>query len=352
MDNVLPHVESRIVGLMASALGPELMAVFVNPRVNEVYVNPGRPGEPMELWSDGRDGKKAAGVHVQESSVEHFLSLVSSERGESLKKEAPHVQAQLPYGHPFHGARLQGVIPPVVSQATFVIRKHSAAVFDLDRYVEFGSMTQAQREAIGDAVANHENIVVAGGTGSGKTTLTNAVLAEIARVTPDDRVIVLEDTPELQCEAADALHMRTSPEVSMKKLVYLTLRCTPNRIVVGEVRDDAAYDLLDAWATGHPGGVCTVHAETPMGALSRLHRLASHGDASARHHLIAESVGVVAIVERRGETRRIAHLVRVGGWSPEHGYELTPVLGASSAERSPQDEPTTPAPEAPPSSQG
>lgn len=315
------------VQLMMASLGREAMEVLSRADVNEIYVNPGQVGEPLEIWADGRGGKAPSGVYIREEAVRQFLNSVATTRGEEITKEQPHLQSQLPYGEPFHGARLQGIIPPVTSQATLVIRKHSKDVFTLDSYVEYGTMSPKQREAIADAVRNHENIVVAGGTGSGKTTLTNAVLLEVHALTPDDRIVLLEDTPELQCQAEDYLAMRTSPEVSMKKLVYLTLRCTPNRIVVGEVRDDAAYDLLDAWATGHPGGVCTVHAETPQGALARLHRLAGRGEASARHQLIAESVGVVVIVERRGQIRRIAHFVRVNGWSPEGGYDIENVVG-------------------------
>jgi type IV secretion system protein VirB11 len=323
------------VQLMMNSLGGEAVEVLSRGDVNEIYVNPGRAGEPLEIWSDGRGGKEPTGVYLREEGVRQFLNAVATTRGEEITADKPHIQAQLPYGDPFHGARLQGIIPPVTSQATLVIRKHSKDVFTLDSYVEYGTMSPAQRQALADAVRNHENIVVAGGTGSGKTTLTNAVLLEVHALTPDDRIVLLEDTPELQCQAEDYLAMRTSPEVSMKKLVYLTLRCTPNRIVVGEVRDDAAYDLLDAWATGHPGGVCTVHAETPQGALARLHRLAGKGEPSARHELIAESVGVVVIVERRGQTRRIAQFVRVKGWTQEGGYEIEDVLG-------PEPPPTAP----------
>jgi type IV secretion system protein VirB11 len=303
-----------------------VLGLLSDPGVQEVYVNPGRKGEPLPVWTDGRAGKVCSPVLVSEQAVQQFLSVVATGQSGTLTRDEPHIQAELPHGAPFHGARLQGLVPPVVSQATFVIRKHGAAVLSLDDYVEAGSMTPAQRAAISAAVVGRENVVVAGGTGSGKTTLTNAVLQEVARRSPRDRIVVLEDTPELRCTAEDALHMRTSPEVPMKRLVYLTLRCTPDRIVVGEVRDDAAYDLLDAWATGHPGGVCTVHAETPLGALSRLHRLAGHGEPEARHRLIAESVGFVVVVEKRHGRRRIAAMVRVLGWSPEGGYDLEAVV--------------------------
>jgi type IV secretion system protein VirB11 len=308
-------------------LGAQVMEVFADPMVNEVYVNPGLRGEPMHLWSDGRRGKERTSVTVDENVVEQFLSIMATSRGETLTTTSPHLQAKLPSGEPFHGARLQGIIAPVTSQATFVIRKHSTAIFTLDSYVESGTMTAAQREALAVAVREHENIVIAGGTSSGKTTLTNAVLQEIAERTPDDRIVVLEDTPELQCTAEDALHMTTSPEADMKTLVYLTLRCTPNRIVVGEVRDEAAYDLLDAWSTGHPGGVCTVHAESPKVALARLHRLASKGSEASRHQLLGNAIGLIVVVQKVGGVRRVTHFVRVHGWDAESGYDIEPVGG-------------------------
>lgn len=312
--------------LLSMTLGTQVMEVLSDPEVNEIYVNPALRGVPMHVWADGRRGKERTDVTIDEHTVEQFLSIMATSRGETLTAASPHLQAKLPPGHPFHGARLQGIIAPVTTQATFVIRKHSTAIFTLDSYVESGTMTSAQRKALAMAVKEHENIVIAGGTSSGKTTLTNAVLQEIAEHTPDDRIVVLEDTPELQCSAEDALHMTTSPEADMKTLVYLTLRCTPNRIVVGEVRDEAAYDLLDAWSTGHPGGVCTVHAENPHIALSRLHRLASKGSEASRHLLIGHAIGIVMVVQKIAGVRRITDFVRVKGWAADTGYQIEAVL--------------------------
>lgn len=326
--------------LLEGSLGLGVVGLLLDDEINEIYVNPGDAGDLMTVWSDGKQGKRQTRVTVTEGSVQQFLSMVASERGVTLSATSPHLQAQLPPGKPFHKARLQGMISPVVKQSVFVIRKHAAEIFDLDSYVSFGTMSAEQREAIQQAVEQHENIVVVGGTGSGKTTLANAVLKEIAERSPDDRIVILEDTAELQCEAKDALFMTVTPEVSMKDLVFLTLRCTPNRIVVGEVRNNAAYDLLDAWATGHPGGVCTVHAETPTGALDRLHRLADQGMPDARHKLIAEAVGMVVVIERKGQIRRIAHLVRVNGWSEGQGYDIEPVLGTTLEDAAPL--PTSP----------
>ena len=205
-----------------------------------------------------------------------------------------------------------------------MIRKRASRVFDLDSYVRTGVMTARQRFALRDAVRDHENVLVCGGTGSGKTTLCNALLKEMTDQFPEERIVVLEDTGELQCAADDHLQLRTSDDVSLADLVRHTLRCTPDRIVVGEVRDEAALHLLDAWATGHPGGCATLHATTALGALHRLGRLAQRANVPPQHELVAEAVGVVLVIQGGNQGRRVTELVRVDG---QHAgtYELSPV---------------------------
>ena len=232
------------------------------------------------------------------------------------------VQAELP-AETFGGARLQGFVAPLVPRACFVIRKPARRVLTLARYVP-SVMTLAQKSAIEDAVRDHENILVCGGTGSGKTTLCNAILLEMSEQFPRERVVVLEDTGELQCRADDHLQLRTSEDVSLSDLVRSTLRCTPDRIVVGEVRDGAALHLLDAWATGHPGGCATVHATDARGALRRINRLAMRAGVPAQHELVAEAVGVVVVIQGGNRGRRVEELVRVSGHR-DGAYVLDPV---------------------------
>ena len=223
------------------------------------------------------------------------------------------------------GAReLQGFVAPLVPRACFVIRKPARRVFQLANYVHTGVMTPAQKSAIEDAVRDHENILVCGGTGSGKTTLCNAILLEMSEQFPHERIVVLEDTGELQCRADDHLQLRTSEDVSLSDLVRSTLRCTPDRIVVGEVRDGAALHLLDAWATGHPGGCATVHATDARGALRRLNRLAMRAGVPAQHELVAEAVGVVVVIQGGNRGRRVQELVRVADHR-DGAYVLDPV---------------------------
>ena len=317
--------ESRYRGLMERYLGPEVVATFADDDVTEVYVN---AGDGVLRADTHSRGKVCLGAAVRGDQVEQFLGTVAAYRGDTLGPTAPSVQAELP-AETFGGARLQGFVPPLVPRACFVIRKPARRVFTLASYVEHGTMTSAQCQAIKDAVRDHENVLVCGGTGSGKTTLCNAVLLEMSEQYPRERVVVLEDTAELQCRADDHLALRTVPGtgtgegVSLSDLVRFTLRCTPDRIVVGEVRDGAALHLLDAWATGHPGGCATVHATDAQGALRRLDRLAQRAGVPSQRALVAEAVGVVVVIEGGNEGRRVRELVRVDGYR-DGAYVLHP----------------------------
>ncbi len=314
--------EARYRALMERYLGPAVVETFADDDVTEVYVN---AGDGVLRADTHLRGKVALGVTLDGSQVEQFLNAVAAFRGDTLSAARPTVQAELP-AMTFGGARLQGFVAPVVPRACFVIRKPARRVFRLANYVSTGVMTLGQKDAIESAVRDHENILVCGGTGSGKTTLCNAVLLEMSDQFPRERVVVLEDTAELQCRAEDHLSLRTSEagDVSLSDLVRFTLRCTPDRIVVGEVRDGAALHLLDAWATGHPGGCATVHATDARGALRRLDRLAQRAGVPPQPALVAEAVGIVVVIQGGNEGRRVRELVRVLGHDGTD-YELEPV---------------------------
>ena len=153
-----------------------------------------------------------------------------------------------------------------------------------------------------------------------------ALLLEIADQYPHERVVVLEDTVELNCPVRDHLALRTTADLSLAALVKATLRTSPNRIVIGEVRDHAALDFLDAAVTGHPGGLCTVHASTAAGALARLDRLAQRANVPPQRELVADAVDLVVVLQGDHRTRRVSELVRVAGLTPDKQFILEPVL--------------------------
>ena len=234
----------------------------------------------------------------------------------------PRVSAELPET----GERFEGLLPPVVAAPAFAIRKPAVAIFTLDDYVAAGIMLPEQATVLRLAVEKRRNILVAGGTSTGKTTLVNALLAEVAKTA--DRVVLIEDTRELQCQAPNLVALRTKDGVaSLSDLVRSSLRLRPDRIPIGEVRGAEALDLLKAWGTGHPGGIGTIHAGSAIGALRRLEQLIQEAVVTVPRALIAETINVIAVLAGRGAQRRLIELAAVEGLDKRGDYRLvTPAI--------------------------
>jgi type IV secretion system protein TrbB len=308
----------RYAAMMARHLGAVVLHAFEDDGVTEIYLN---PQDGVVRFDTRSAGRVESGVRLDAHRVEMFLNAVAASLGHTLGPDRPAIEAELPVAG-FRGSRLQGFVPPVTRAPTFTIRKPPSAVYSLDDYVARGVVSEAQRAALHRAVLEHRNILVAGGTNSGKTTLANALLREITECFPEDRIVILEDTIELQCVARDHLVLRTGPGVTLAQLVKSALRTSPNRIVVGEVRGSEALDLLDAWATGHPGGVATVHASSAEGALLRLDRLAQRAKVPPQTALIAEAVHLIVVIEGSNAGRRVTDLVSVTGLDHAGRYVL------------------------------
>jgi type IV secretion system protein VirB11 len=310
---------ARGARMLRTALGPAIARFLEDASVVEVMLNPdGR------LWIDRLSGGLAdTGERMSAADGERIVRLVAHHVGAEVHAGKPRVSAELPET----GERFEGLLPPVVTAATFAIRKPAVAVFTLDDYVAAGIMVADQAEALRCAVAERRNILVAGGTSTGKTTLTNALLAEVAKTS--DRVVLIEDTRELQCAAPNLVAMRTKDGVaSLSDLVRSSLRLRPDRIPIGEVRGAEALDLLKAWGTGHPGGIGTIHAGNAIGALRRLEQLIQEVVVTVPRALIAETIDLVAVLAGRGSSRRLAELGRVEGLGPDGDYRVTPVAPA------------------------
>ncbi|MDQ6829362.1 MAG: P-type conjugative transfer ATPase TrbB [Gemmatimonadota bacterium] len=304
--------------MIARYLGPRVMDVFADDDVTEVYINPGDARVRLDTRSRGRID---SGHGLEPARVEMFLNVIATAHRVVLGPRSPRLQAELPTAV-FRGARLQGFVPPLVAGPAFNIRKPPAVVYTLDSYVARGALSAAWRARIAVAVTERRNIVIYGGTNSGKTTFVNAILDEIARVCPQDRIAILEDTVEVQCTAPDHIALRTTADVALVDLVASTLRTSPDRIIVGEVRGVEALSLLDAWATGHPGGIATIHASSPFGALSRLDRLAQRANVPPQRELIAEAVHLLIGLAGAGSDRRVTDVVRVDGLTRDGKFVL------------------------------
>jgi len=301
--------------MLRTAMGPAIAAALEDPEIVEVLLNP-----DGSLWFDRLgSGRAPSGLKLTSHDAERIIRLVAAHVRVEVHPGAPIVSAELPAT----GERFEGVLPPVTRAPVFAIRKRAVGVISLAQYVLDGILTEGQALSLRQAVRDRRNIVIAGGTSSGKTTLANALLQEMAAT--GDRVIILEDTVELQCMADDHVPLRTKPGVaSMTELVRSTLRLRPDRIVVGEVRGPEAIDLMKAWATGHPGGVATLHAGSARGALTRLEQLIQEVVVVVPRALIAEAVDVVVFICGRGRARRVDEIVRVTGLDAD-GYRLEPI---------------------------
>ncbi len=252
------QVLSRELNVLRNAFGSTILEALADKHVVEVMVN-----ADGKIWIDKiGQGRIDTGSALDFAKRDTILKMVAHNTGEMITRDNPRLSAVLPDT----GERFQGLCPPIVSSPSFTIRKRPEVIFTLEDYINQGSLTKARADQLTKAVESKKNILVVGGTGSGKTTFVNALLALPAFT--NERVVIIEDTPELQCSAADKMELltkKTEPKVTMRDLVMTTLRLRPDRIIVGEVRDGSALDMLKAWNTGHPGGIATTHANSAYG---------------------------------------------------------------------------------------
>lgn len=313
--------------MLRTALGPAIARYLDDASIVEVMLNPdGR------LWIDRlSEGLSDTGERLSAADGERIVRLVAHHVGAEVHAGTPRVSAELPET----GERFEGLLPPVVAAPAFAIRKPAVAIFTLEDYVAAGIMSARQADTLRQGVANRANILVAGGTSTGKTTMINALLAEVAKTA--DRVVIIEDTRELQCAAPNLVAMRTKDGVaSLSDLVRSSLRLRPDRIPVGEVRGAEALELLKAWGTGHPGGLGTIHAGSAIGALRRMEQLIQEAVVTVPRALIAETIDLVAVLSGRGSARRLSELARVDGLRPDGDYRVAPAVLAG------DDSPTLP----------
>ncbi|TJW01084.1 MAG: P-type conjugative transfer ATPase TrbB [Mesorhizobium sp.] len=316
---------ARSSRMLRTALGAEIARLLDDPTVVEVMLNPdGR------IWVDRlTEGLAETGKVLSAADGERIVRLVAHHVGAEVHPRSPRISAELPET----GERFEGLLPPVVAAPAFAIRKPAVAIFTLEDYVAAGVMTDDQAAMLRAAVAARANILVAGGTSTGKTTLTNALLAEVAKGA--DRVVIIEDTRELQCAAPNLVAMRTKDGVAtLSDLVRSSMRLRPDRIPIGEVRGAEALDLLKAWGTGHPGGIGTIHAGSGIGALRRLEQLIQEAVVTVPRALIAETIDLVAVLSGRGPARRLTELARIDGLGPDGDYRTSQATPNNTGDKS------------------
>ncbi|HEV2593814.1 MAG TPA: P-type conjugative transfer ATPase TrbB [Sphingomicrobium sp.] len=309
---------NRKRAMLRTAMGPDIAAALADSEVIEVMVN---PDGALRLDRLG-PGRSDTGIRLEPAQAERIIRLVASHARTEVHGDAPIVSAELPpLADGLAGERFEGLLPPVSTGPCFAIRKPANRVYGLSDYVADGIISADLARVLSSSVRDRRNILVAGGTSSGKTTLANALLAELGA--RDERVILIEDTRELQCDASDTVALRTRRGVvTMADLVRSTLRLRPDRIIVGEVRGPEALDMLKAWNTGHPGGIATVHANSARASLYRLEQLVQEAVITVPRRLIAEAIDIVVFIAGRGTDRRIAAVEGVEGLDAVGDYAL------------------------------
>jgi len=310
----------RVSLMLHKELGREIGRHLADPKVVEIMVN-----DDGRVWVERLgEGSAPSGDELPPQRVHALLNVLAHMLGTVITPEQPILEGEIPED----GSRIEGVIPPVALAPTLSIRRRASLVFSLDSYVESGRMTAVARDSLRAAVRARPdpmNILVVGGTGSGKTTLVNAILLEIAEACPAHRLLILEDTRELQCSAANYVSLRTSRKVDMDALLRATLRLRPDRIIVGEVRGGEALSLLKAWNTGHPGGCATVHANSAEAGLLRLEQAAMERTHGGVAPMIAEAVHRIVFITRTLNGPLVKEVLAVEGLNPDNTYKLRPL---------------------------
>ncbi len=244
-------------------------------------------------------------TYLSGMQIESIIRVIASNNNFYVNTQSPSVSAKVgPYGF-----RFQGIIPPASEFPVFCIRKQRKYTMSIDDLVACNTMSDAQKQYLQNSVALKKNILIAGGTGSGKTTLVNALLSD--SVLEEERIVVIEDTPELYCNPANGFRLLTSKEYSYTNAIKDVLRMRPDRIIIGELRDSAALDLLKAWNTGHNGGISTLHANSAVSALERLAQLIEERIEEAPRALIAEIIDICVYVGRRKSTRKVLEIKEI-----------------------------------------
>jgi pilus assembly protein CpaF len=300
-----------------------------DPAITEIMVN----GSGRIFVEREGQLEAVAGVTVREHNLRVAVRNLARVLGDDISEEQPLLDSRLP-----DGSRVAAALPPVsLGGTTLTIRKFQSRHFTADALVRIGTLTSDQLHIVRRAIDARENILISGGTGTGKTTLLNALAAFLP---PNDRLVLIEDTAELQLDAPNLVRFEARreqpglPAVTIRELLRATLRHRPDRILVGEVRGGEAFDLLQALNTGHSGTLSTIHANSAEQALSRFTScvLQSGVDLpyAAIRYGMSECLQILAHLERRHGRRVLTQLVRVGHYdAAADKYDLEPLSAAA-----------------------
>ena len=314
MDNNLKYYK-RLEEALERYFGEEIINYLKRDKeVIEIMAN---PDNSLFIEKIGQPMQKVGTVKPQ--NIRAIINTLASYHEMVINQEETILECEVP----FCGSRFLGKIPPSVSSPSFTIRKKATKIFTLSDYLKEGIITKNQKNIIEESIKTKKNILIVGGTGSGKTTLTNAIIETISTLTPNDRILIIEDTAEIQCSAKNKVISRTTKKVSMQDLVKSSLRERPDRVLIGEIRGKEALDLITIWNTGHPGGVATVHANSAYEALTRLERLLSFANAHNMQEEIAQAINTIIFIKKTPNGRVVDEILEIQYYDREKQKYIT-----------------------------
>ena len=290
--------------------------LILDPEISEIMVN---GPEHIFVESAGRM-RPVPGINLTGKSLEVAVRNIARRLGDDISEEKPILDSRLP-----DGSRVAAVIPPCSLQGvTLTIRKFNAKHFGIEDLIQIGTLTEELAQFLQAAVVNRQNVLISGGTGTGKTTLLN-LLANF--VSQDERILVIEDTAEIQINSPNLVRFEARreqdglPAVSIRDLLKASLRHRPDRILLGEIRGPEAFDLMQLLNTGHSGTISTVHANSALQALSRFTSCVLQSNVELPYRAIksniADSVNLLVHVERRPGRRFVSEVLRIEAYDPE-----------------------------------
>ncbi len=309
-------MDRRIVEKFQRELGETIRKALEDEKTEDIALNP-----DGNIWVKQRGGNYAVAGTMLDFQAKLLMGTIAYLTNREVNSANPILEVDLP----IYNARFEGIYPPAATMPCFSIRTRNKHVVPFDRLIEMKIITPGRVGLIEEAITQRKNILVSGGTGSGKTTFANAILEAQSRLTGHHRTLLIEDTPELNCNAPNTLSLLSSIDITINQLLRATLRLDPDRIIVGEVRGAEALTLITAWNTGHPGGLATLHANSADRVMKRLETLIAMAGVTPDKELIAESIDIVIYIERNSEFpagRQVTQMVRVLGWdAQQHAYK-------------------------------
>ncbi|MBU1386957.1 MAG: Flp pilus assembly complex ATPase component TadA [Proteobacteria bacterium] len=311
--------QQRIIKKLEKELGPTIMSALNDPNVTDINVNP-----DGNVWIERLDISDITKIAVLTPQArESIIKTVATSLNEVANKNSSTIGGELP----LLGARFEGVLPPVAKPGPgFSIRKKATRILTFKDYLNDKILDFAMITLLQDSIENYDNVLIAGGTGTGKTTFINAYVDQTSKQFPHDRLVICEDVDEIQSNAPNTFKMISNRNNPLGSCIKTMLRLSPKRIIIGEIREaDQAREAFQAWNTGHKGGVFSLHANSALDAIQRLEDLCQIAFNNKCQRLISRTVDKIIFFKKAGNKRKIQEFYSLQAFS-KGTYNLTDLI--------------------------